>query len=85
MTKASCNKCPSSFELIPPADDAYSEPHEKPQTDDYIERFYECEEEGHRNTIYWEKKKHFVVSSKRPSTEEWYRSKLRRSGRGELG
>lgn len=60
--KASCSECPSMFELIPPADKSYRNPREKPTSDDYIKRIYECEE-GHRNTIYWEKDAKTVVVS----------------------
>ena len=77
MTRASCKECPSSYELIPPADTDYSVPREKPKTEDYIQRIYECAEEGHRNTIYWEKEEHIMMSTKRQSTDDWYRSKLR--------
>jgi len=55
--KSSCSECPSNFELIPPADKSYSEPKEKPESDDHLKRIYECDDEGHRNTIYWHKKK----------------------------
>jgi hypothetical protein len=54
--RASCAECPSSFELIPPADLTYTEPREKPISDDHIKRIYECDEQHHRNTIYWEKR-----------------------------
>ena len=50
-----CTECPSSYELIPPADPAYSEPRMKSTSDDHIKLFYECDEQHHRNTIYWEK------------------------------
>jgi len=53
--KASCSECPNSFELIPPADKDYSVPKEKTSSDDVIKRVYECDEEHHRNTIYWHK------------------------------
>ena len=56
MIRTSCKECPSSFELIPPADTDYSVPREKPKTEDYIQIIYECAEEQHRNTIYWERK-----------------------------
>ena len=61
--RASCSECPGTFELVPPADAAYTEPHEKPSSDDYLKRVYECNEEHHRNTIYWEKHVPIVVSS----------------------
>lgn len=54
--KASCAECPSVFEPIPPADKSYSVPKEKSTSNDFIKRIYECEDQGHRNTIYWEKK-----------------------------
>ena len=63
MTKASCSECPSTYELVPPPDPEYSEPKERPTSDDNIKRVYECEE-GHRNTVYWEKKEFFVESAK---------------------
>ncbi len=61
--KVSCNKCPSSFELIPPADKSYSIPKENVvYGEEHIPRIYECEDGGHRNTIYWHKKSTTVVS-----------------------
>jgi hypothetical protein len=63
-SKASCSECPSSFELIPPADSAYNVPKEKPTTEDYIKRIYECDDEKHRNTIFWQKTESFVISQK---------------------
>ena len=55
--RASCSECPGSFELIPPADKDYCVPKlSEPEPADFIKRFYECESEGHRNTIYWTKK-----------------------------
>lgn len=49
-----CTQCPGSFELIPPADPQYSIPKMKePSDSDYIKLFYECDEEGDRNTIWW--------------------------------
>jgi len=59
--RAQCAECPNSFELIPPADASYKIPKEKPTSDDYIKRVYECEE-GHRNTIYWEKEPTIMAS-----------------------
>jgi len=38
--RASCSQCPSTFELIPPAEREYSVPREKPKTDDYRKRIY---------------------------------------------
>ena len=61
--KASCVECPSTFELVPPADKSYKNPREKPTSDDHIKRIYECEAEGHRNTVYWEKDPDPVVVS----------------------
>ena len=54
--RTSCSECPSTYELVPPADPAYSEPKEKPTSDDNIKRIYVCDGEHHRNTIYWHKK-----------------------------
>jgi len=51
--KVQCSECPSSFELIPPADKDYSEAKEKITNEDHIKRIYECDDEHHRNTIYW--------------------------------
>jgi acyl-ACP thioesterase len=73
MTKASCSECPSTYELIPPPDPEYSEPKENPTSDDYIKRIYECDEEGHRNTIYWQKKE-FLSASNPPSDNRPYMS-----------
>jgi hypothetical protein len=67
--RKSCAKCPSTFELVPPADPEYSIPREKPKSNDYIERFYECEEERHRNTIYWEKEERVTIVSGEYKTE----------------
>lgn len=53
---ASCSECPSTFKLVVPADRRYTEPREKPTGKDYIRRVYECEDERHRNTIYWVEK-----------------------------
>jgi hypothetical protein len=64
VRRSSCSECPNSFELIPPADREYTVPREKPKSEDYIKRIYECNGEGHRNTIYWEKEEFFVVSGK---------------------
>ena len=61
--KTSCSECPGSYELIPPADPNYRIPREKPTSDDYVKRVYECEK-GHRNTIYWEKKAFAMASTK---------------------
>ena len=55
LRRVSCSQCPSSYELLPPADMRYSIPREKPTSNDYIQRIYECDEEHHRNTIYWER------------------------------
>ena len=52
----SCKDCPSSFKLILPADIDYCIPKENPTSDDYMVRIYECEEQGHRNTIFWHRK-----------------------------
>jgi hypothetical protein len=70
MTKASCSECPSSFELIPPADPEYNTPRQKPESDDYIKRIYECDEEHHRNTIYWEKEEAIFVSGRSSDTNK---------------
>lgn len=51
---ASCSECPSTFKLVPPADIRYKYPREKSTVEDCIKRVYECEDESHRNTIYWE-------------------------------
>jgi hypothetical protein len=69
LAKASCKECPSSFELVPPADTEYSIPREIHQTDNYIERNYECADKGHRNTIYWEKEEHGLMSTKEHKIE----------------
>jgi hypothetical protein len=61
--RASCSECPGTYELVPPSDLEYSEPKEKPTSDDNLKRIYECDEEGHRNTIYWHKKEFQVASS----------------------
>lgn len=61
--KASCSECPSSYELVPPPDPNYKVPREKPTSDDYIKRIYECEN-GHLNTIYWEKEWFGMASTK---------------------
>ena len=68
VEKAQCSECPNSFEIIPPADLSYKIPREKPTTDDNIKRIYECPE-GHRNTIYWEKKS-FVIATASIDVEE---------------
>ena len=82
MTKSACKDCPNTFELIPPADKEYTIPREKPQTDDYIERFYECEE-GHKNTIYWEKEDEpTFMSTKKPKPEYHSRLDSHKSGFG---
>ena len=60
---ASCSECPSTFKLVPPADTRYKYPREKPSDDDHIKRVYECDDEQHRNTIYWERDDHLVVVS----------------------
>ncbi len=54
--KASCSEsqCPSSFELIPPADFDYRYPIvRKPSDEDYLKRVYECEKNIHKNVVYW--------------------------------
>lgn len=82
QNRRACSECPSSFELVPPADPEYSEPKERPKSDDHIKRIYECEGERHRNTIYWHKKE-FLFAASEPSTEgelQDYRSIS--SGRG---
>lgn len=61
--RASCSQCPSTYELVPPAEQEYSVPREKPRTEDYRKRIYECEDEQHQNIIYWEKQEHFFVSA----------------------
>ena len=53
--KASCSECPSVFDLVSPADKDYSIPKENKSSEDVLKRVYECEDEGHRNTIYWHK------------------------------
>ena len=55
IVSSSCSECPSLFKLTPPADSRYKNPREKPTGDDFLKRIYECEDEQHRNTIYWEK------------------------------
>lgn len=52
--KAKCPDCTGTYELIPPVDSRYNIPREKP-SDDCEKMFYECDGEGHRVTIYWEK------------------------------
>ncbi len=54
--KASCSQCSSSFNLIPPADEEYNLPREKPRDEDYLKRVYECELNHHLNTIYWQRR-----------------------------
>lgn len=62
IKKTSCSECPSSYELVPPPDLSYSEPKERPDSDDIIKRIYECEN-GHRNTIYWHKRKNVFMKT----------------------
>lgn len=61
--RASCSECPGTYELIPPPDPEYSEPKEKPTSEDNTKRIYECDVEHHRNTIYWHKKEYFFATS----------------------
>jgi hypothetical protein len=51
-----CFECTSSFEVIPPSDQEYCIPREKPKTNDYVLRAYGCDESHHKNSVYWEKK-----------------------------
>jgi hypothetical protein len=53
--KAPCAECTSSFNLLPPADEEYHIPKERPRGEDYIKRLYECELNHHPNIIYWQK------------------------------
>lgn len=64
-----CSECQGRYELVPPADPRYTIPREKPTSDDYIKRVYECDEEHHLNTIYWEQAA-FVMVSLKYRTEE---------------
>jgi hypothetical protein len=58
MSRAQCSECPSSFELVPPADPEYSIPKlGQPSDPDYIKRIYECDDEKHRNTVWWTRPK----------------------------
>jgi hypothetical protein len=88
IRKSACSKCPSSFELIPPADPNYSEPKENPTSDDYLKRFYECEEENHQNTIYWQKKEDDIKwssnSISNPDKKPHMSTKYGRGFRGEF-
>ena len=54
--RAQCAECTGSFDLIPPADPEYSEPKLKATSEDNLPRYYECDGEGHRNTVYWQKR-----------------------------
>lgn len=63
-TKASCPECPGTYVLIPPPDPEYKVPREKPTSEDHIKRYYECDQEKHRITIYWHKEPFFVASSR---------------------
>ena len=69
---ASCSECPSTFKLVPPADQRYVNPREKPTDEDYIKRIYECEDERHRNTVYWGKKDTtvHVATSRKPRANQ---------------
>lgn len=62
IREASCSECPSTYELVPPPDSSYSEPKEKSDSDDNIKRIYECEN-GHRNTIYWHRRKNVFMKT----------------------
>lgn len=73
--RTSCSQCPSTYELVPPAETEYSIPREAPKTNDYRKRIYECEHEQHPNIIYWEKHEHVIVS--RPYSTEPLRSRQR--------
>lgn len=65
--EASCSVCPSTFTLVPPADTRYIYPREKPVSEDYIQRIYECVDENHQNRIYWEKEsKTIFIAGKDP-------------------
>lgn len=76
--KSSCSECPSTFILVPPADNRYNLPREKADGSDFLKRVYECEDEGHRNTIFWEKQDHRIVIVSRDPREDIdsYRSGL---------
>ena len=52
--RAKCPECQGTYELIPPVDPSYKVPREKPTSDNYIKMVYECDEEHHLTTIYWE-------------------------------
>lgn len=66
-----CSKCPSSFDLIPPADPQYNIPRDKIEHDENIPRTYECKEKKHPNTIYWHKDKPVFVESHYSTTDDY--------------
>lgn len=77
--EASCSECPSTFRLVPPADTRYSNPREKLTGDDFIKRVYECEDNSHLNTIFWESdtpRKIFVVSKDPREDIDYYGTSL---------
>lgn len=53
--KRHCSQCDGNYDLVPPADTAYSVPRLKPITDDNIMMVYSCDHIGCQNRIYWEK------------------------------
>ena len=63
FTIRKCPECQGRYELIPPADPSYKVPREKSKSDDYIKMVYECDEEHHLITIYWEQEAFVVYST----------------------
>lgn len=78
-SKRSCPECPGTYELVPPTELEYNTPREKPTSDDYRKRVYECDDERHLITVYWEKEKFFTASQK-TATEREGVSRFRPSG-----
>ena len=66
-----CNACTSSFEIIPPSDLHYCIPREQPKTSDYVSRTYECDENHHRNPVYWERKDYATSFDSSQSTRHY--------------
>jgi hypothetical protein len=81
-----CSQCPGTYELVPPGDSDYTEPKEKPTSDDHIPRVYVCNRDGHWNTIYWQKKEDDFLSSVGPPSDNrpYMSTKYGRESQGEF-
>jgi len=61
LNRVLCFACTSSFEVSSPPNQEYCIPREKPKTNDYVSKTYECDENHHKNPVYWEKKDYAAI------------------------